>query len=98
MEIAGGGEKKGDRNLGTPPYYFPVSVVFFGQSGRPGVRVRGSITLRARKVMLRIVTRFLLVTGVLQNAAQIDVSPYFTLGFSNENEGFMPFCKTPVSD
>ena len=36
------------------------------------------------------------LTGVLQNAAQIDVSPYFTLGFSNENEGFMPFCKTPV--
>jgi hypothetical protein len=34
----------------------------------------------------------------LQNAAQIDVSPYFTLGFSNENEGFMPFCKTPVNN
>jgi len=34
----------------------------------------------------------------LQNAAQIDVSPYFTLGFSNENEGFMPFCKTPVTN
>jgi len=37
----------------------------------------------------------MVLTGVLQNAAQIDVSPYFTLGFSNENEGFMPFCKTP---
>lgn len=46
------------RNPGR--YYFPVSPVFFGQSGRPGVRVRGSITLRARKMMPRIATRLLL--------------------------------------
>ena len=40
--------------------------------------------------------RGVLRAGLLENVAQIDVSHYCTLGFSNENEDSMPFCKTPL--